>query len=555
MRNFFKGSIYISAFIIVLASIISCEEDFTDIGTSIIVNNKFSTNEILLDLEIKPINIASVDADRTGRAIDRVGDTVVYRLGLFNTPLSKKIKAGFVTQLSLPSENLRTQQDGDTVFKLDKVFLKIPYSIKSQTTESGIITYKLDSIFGNTEAPTNLKVYRNPTFLNSLNPENVEQGNRYLSDFEYGESEVLSIDNFSFSTKNIGNDTCYSFYRLDRSKPVSTDTIKDVLKLQDALGNPVPFLTIPLDFDKMKDLFWDEFENPQFKSGIEFQNYFRGLIVKVEGEDGAMVSVNLSKITQGVGSVDFLYSKLVERNDSIAVNIKDSYSFPFNRIVQNNIYDVDGEELPNHTDSFLIQGLAGASAEINVLGVNLSSLDDNHQLLSYRDRDIDNNNYLDLKELASIKDIENNDFGLLANKAEITFNVNTDLSSNQPAPSRLYLYENSVNENGQISPKHLSDSFEESSTFNGVLKTESSSQKSYSFTITDYISDILDGSVDSFFPLILKVYNVTDNPLVVGPSDSVTSYSWDPKFVILHNGNDNNGLRKAQLKLSFTSKK
>lgn len=544
MRNFFRGSIFVSAFIIVLATVVSCEEDLTEINTGVLVNNKFSTDEIVLDLQIKPINLDAIDADRTGRAVKTLGESNVnYSLGVYKTENSKKIAAGFATELSLSSSVLKTGTDADTVFTFDKAVLRIPYRIRIDETSMDTI---IDGLVGNTEEEIRIKVYQNPTFLHRLNPTNLEQPNTYLSNFDYKEENLLTNENgFAFSSKNIADDLSYVFDRIDRSNSLG-NMIKDTLKLKVNDTIDVPFLTIPLDPLKIQNLFWDQFNASQFKSPDEFRNYFRGLIVKAEGESGALLPLDLAG-----SSLDILYSKTIENTDT---HLKEMYSFPFSSNVQNNIYDVEGETLPNFPENFLVQGLAGASAEVTVLGVNLSTLSEGSSFLVYEDRDVDGNGYLGLKELASLKDLENNDFGLLANEASITFNVNESLSDVDALPSKLYIYTDNVNDEGESSPKHISDSFEESSSFDGELKATNGT-RSYSFTITDYISDLLDGSSDDFSPLILKVFNPTDNPLEVGRLNSVASYNWNPNFVVLHDGDLENGDKKAQLKITFTNKK
>ena len=125
MKNIFRKSTYFGVLFLVLSGLISCEEDFTDVGSGVVSNTKFSTGEVVLEVEITQNNITSVRADNI--VLGLLGE---YWLGVYNKPYAKKIEAGFVSQLSLPS-GLKTSEvviDGDTIYNLDKVVLKLPYT-------------------------------------------------------------------------------------------------------------------------------------------------------------------------------------------------------------------------------------------------------------------------------------------------------------------------------------------------------------------------------------------------------------------------------------------
>ncbi|WP_299666863.1 DUF4270 family protein [uncultured Polaribacter sp.] len=554
MKNFIRKSVYIGVVLFVVSFVISCEEDFTDIESGVISNTKFSTGEVVLDLEISSINIESIIADNIGLPVlqNNSRPQVDYWLGVYKKENAKNLEAGFVSQISLPSI-LKTSEDvidGDTIYNLDQVVLKIPYTAVSLGANSeGITTYRLDSILGNTAVATAIEVYQNPTFLSVLNPANPAKINSYPSNFDYQETELLSAADFSFTPS--ATDTIFEFDRIDRSVDVNnTSTVKDTLKVMGAANVPVPFLAIPLDLNKMKTTFWDKFNEAEFSSSDAFQDYFRGVILKAKGSDGALVPFNLSSNSEA--SIDFLYSKTILKDAVVDTIIKEDYSFSLTGI-QNNMYKTDNI-IPQPTNSFVVQGTAGLSAEIKILGVNLANLDSEDPFLVYANKDVDNNNYLDLEELASIKDVGNNEFGFLINDADLTFVVNSALSSNADVlPQRLYVYQNKDNGNGGVTPTHVSDSYEEGASFNGNLFTNDADvPEDYTFKITDYISDIMDRSSDDFSPLVLKVFNVTDNPVITGfLNQNVLQYNWNPRSVVLFN---ENGDKKARLKISYTKK-
>ncbi len=63
VRKFLKKSTYVVALILVFAAVVSCEEDFTDIGSNIISNTKFSTSSMLVDVEMSNSPVAMVKSD------------------------------------------------------------------------------------------------------------------------------------------------------------------------------------------------------------------------------------------------------------------------------------------------------------------------------------------------------------------------------------------------------------------------------------------------------------------------------------------------------------
>jgi hypothetical protein len=562
VKNIYRKSAHLSVLVLVLFVVASCEENFTDIESGVIRNTKFSTGEVVLDLEINTINLASIVADNIlsdvadnsglPKLINGTRPPMDYWLGVYENANAKNLKASFVSQIVLAAnlKNSEDVMDGDTIYNLDKVVLKIPYTAFATGVDSnGLTTYKLDSILGSTSVTTTLEVYRNPTYLNLLNRSNRAKDNTFLSDFDYKEIALLTeTTGFSFTPQ--ATDSIFTFDRIDRTVDANnTTTVQDTLRVRNSQNIQIPFLAIPLDLSQMKTLFWDEFNGDNFSSSDKFQTYFRGIILRAKGTDGALVPFNLASLQT---SVDFLYSKTVLKEGEANEVIKDTYSFALGGI-QNSIYEM-GEAPSVPENSFVVQGTAGISAGINILGVNLSNLLPDDPFLEYADKDADSNNYLSLEELATIKDEATNEFVFLINDADLTFAVNSGLSTDSYVlPQRLHVYQNKANGNGGLSPTHLSDSYEET-TFSGVLYTTdtASEAQGYTFKITDYISDLMDGSSTDFSPLVLKVYNITDNPTITGfLNRNVLQYNWNPRAVVLFNENADN---RAQLKISYTKK-
>lgn len=557
MGNIFKKHTYVGVLFLSLAGIVSCEKDFTDIGTGVISNTEFSTGEVVLEVEIIQNNITSVRADNIS-----LNTLEEYWLGVYNTPYAEKIEAGFVSQLSLPSDLVVSEasiNDTTTVYSLDKVILKIPYTSVFVSKEAdGKSKFRLDSILGNPSIPTELEVYRNGTFINRLDPADPSKENSFSSDFVYQEEELLTAAGFTFKPSAV--DTVFYFNRADRSIALNSATsIQDTLKLSTASSLAAPFLAIPLDLDEMKRLFWDKFEDPDFSSSAEFQTYFKGIIIKTKGADGALVPINLA--SESTPSIDFFYAKTILKGSDVIENTTSTYSFPLSN-ARSSTYTMSPASMSVPNENFIIQGTAGASATVKILGVNLLELENSNPLdpiLEYKDKDVNNDGFLDLEELASLTD-EINQEGLLVNDALLTFYVNTVASPDADIlPQKLLIYKN-IEMNGRVTPTHIEDSYTEFASFGGgLLLDEDGTPERYNFKVTDYISNLLDGTNDDLPTLELKVFNkVTDLPVNgSGALDvSVKTYNWNPRAVLLLNGdNTTNGVKKAQLKISYTEKK
>jgi len=98
LRKYIKATVYVAVTAFFFVSIISCEEDFTDIGTSIVNNGEFTTNDTIFEIEVTAKNIENVQAD--GLAIG--GVLGQYLLGVYNNNNYKKIEASIISQLNIP---------------------------------------------------------------------------------------------------------------------------------------------------------------------------------------------------------------------------------------------------------------------------------------------------------------------------------------------------------------------------------------------------------------------------------------------------------------------
>ncbi|SED95374.1 protein of unknown function [Tenacibaculum sp. MAR_2010_89] len=550
-----------------LASIISCEKDLNDIGTGIVKNTKFNTNQIDLELEITPVDL-EVDSNGNPSAIraDNINTAVSeYWLGVYNSKDYKTVESSFISQLgfvtdlkTLDTNPVAKDGDIDSVFILDKVILKLPYRATSKGKESdGKPKFHLDSVLGDPTIATSLKIIKNGTFLNTFDPTNPSKNNSFLSNHTYIEDEVLNEDpNFSFKPNT--RDTMYVFTRSTSTGVTFKDTIK--------LSNKAPFITVPLKMNRMKELFWDKFNDSEFSSSQALNEYFRGIYAKVEGSNGSMVPLSLLGTSESA-SLEFYYTiTRFEKKEGITNSVyKDTvptkFSFPLAG-VRNSKYKMSAATNSIPSNNFVIQGTTGSMANVKVLGVNLGKLklnDPNNTILKHEAKDNNGDGYLDLKELSNIKDLANDQYGLLVNDAVLSFYINQTVNTDKNIlPQKLHLYLNKDNGSGGITPTQISDTYKESNTYGGNLILSDDKPERYTFRITDYVASLFDKTSTDFAPLVLKVYNnPTDASLKNRAIDlNVESYNWNPRGVTILDENEAaNGTKRAVLKISYSEKK
>lgn len=523
-----------------LGAIISCEKDFNDLGTSVVNNTKFETGEILLDVEITPVDIESVRADNIelGR-LGSLGTLGEYWLGVYNNPNTKGIQASIVSQVRLASDrsftNNKTYEATDEVLPpvLDEVILKIPLKATLDGKyDNKSPKFNLDNILGDRTKKFTINIYQNNTFLSLLNQVNTNKKNVYLSNQDYLKGTLLgSAPDFNLDFEELTKDSVFYFNRTVQANPIRT--FKDSIKVK--VGNNTnsnPFKYIKLNKNFFQTNFIDKYEEADFQDQSAFNDkILRGLIIEVidQGNDGAAVPLTFSGNLSP--SIDILLTSTVKNKDGVVIDsISKNHSYSLSGGISNSIYKMSTASTPVLANNFIIQGTAGSMAKIKVL--------DNTKLQELKTKN------------------------WLVNDASLSFYVNSNINTDKNiVPQRLFLYQNKDNGSGDTSPTQLTDAYKEAAAFGGNLELKDDNPEKYTFRITDYISDLLQGKNEATIdPLILKVYNnPTDIPSENTNTQSVENvktYNWNPRGVTLLNGNETaNGTKRAVLKISYSKEK
>lgn len=512
-----KKSATVAAILLFLVSVISCEKDFRDIGTSVVDNSAFITGVDSFNINITPEQITSVRAD--GGITNNLGE---YLLGVYNSDDLKTIEASIVSQVAflanLSVVNSSFGADTTVVTKVDTAIIRIPYqSTNIGSYSNGAPQYRLDSILGDTSVAVPLKVYRNLSFLNTLDPTNPTQQNTYQSNAMYSRGELLNADpDFTFKVPQNYNtkDTLFVYSRNLSDGTSFLDTIR--------ASNSAPFFTIPLDKNKIKEIFLDEYGGANFASSEAFADYFRGLIIEASGTDGAMIPFNF--IT-GAPSLEIYYTNSVVTNGSVVDTIRRANSFNLLGI-RNSIYKGSNPVTPA-AGRFVIQGTAGTMANIDILNI-----------------DSDGDGISDLEEIRNL----GNGNGVLINDASIVLYI--DKSPGRDTlnlPNRLFMYQNDPD-----NPSLIRDIYTEGeSTFGGQLLYDNGASDRYHFRITDHVSELVSGNSTYNPRLGLRVFNA--NNLPTSAIDTVfTTQNWNPRGVTLHSNTSTNEIKRAKLKISYS---
>ncbi len=513
-----KRGLYISAFIIFLIGVISCEKDFTDVNSSLISNTKFDIGSEVFEVEVSNKEITSVRADGLSLTGGALGE---YLLGVYNNDKYEKIEASMVSRLTIESDIKLLEEiypDVEINITVDTAYLKLPYhaTLKASTANE----FTLDSIIGDQTKAFNVNIFQIDTYLSELNPVDPSKTNNYLSNASYDKigANLVAEPNYKFIPNK--NDTvAYIKRRLSTGPIYDTDTIK--------LTNKNPFARIPLNEDEIKRLFIDKYESPELSSQNAFDNYFRGLYVEASGEEGSLISFDLTNSVADLKpSVEIYYTGTIIRDGVVVDTIKRSNTFLLSNF-STNVYKMNDRTYPVNKN-VVIQGAAGSMAQVKLFG-----------------EDADGNGIADKIEELRAKN-------WLVNDASLTFYVDQEIVEYDTisTPFKLFLFKDTDN-----NPIQIKDLITEGpSIYGGDLKLIDKKPNKYTFRITDYVSDILSGKSDKNPVLGLKVYNSSDLP-TTQTDTIVRPYGWNPKAVTLLNHFIENGDRRTQLKISYTIRK
>tara|TARA_B100000767_G_scaffold274670_1_gene308440 strand:- start:1606 stop:3189 length:1584 start_codon:yes stop_codon:yes gene_type:complete len=522
LRKYIKATLYVVVTAFFLGSVISCEEDFRDISTGIIRNGEFTTKDTIFQIEVLGKNIENVQSD--GFVIG--GVLGQYLLGVYNNDKFKKIEASIIAQLGIPQDLTIVDEEygSDTIVvtSIDTVLLRIPYNASLLSTTAS--SFVLDSIIGDPFTAFTLNVFRLETYLSNLNPSSPSSQNKYFSDHSYDvSSEKLNFFEDTQFKPNVRDTAQYVTRSLSTGVVYDTDTI--------IYTNSNPFISIPLKKNRIKELLFDQYETSNFASQDAFNNYFRGLKIQAEGDGGSLMSLSFNSPTLQP-LIDIYYTNTVVTSGGTVVidTIKKTDTFLLGGI-RNSEYKMTPSQ-SSGSNNIAIQGTAGSMAQLKILG-----------------DDTDMNGIPD-----GLEDLRTENW--LINDAAITLFVDKDVVLlDTIAPFQLFIYKDGASNSGEEKASQILDYTTEGvNQVGGLLQLDESNRPdSYTFKITDYMSELLSGTINDLPLLGVRAFNPTDLP-AIATDTIVRSHNWSPKAVMLLNHTTTNQARRAQLKISYSIK-
>ena len=119
----------------------------------------------------------------------------------------------------------------------------------------------------------------------------------------------------------------------------------------------------------------------------------------------------------------------------------------------------------------------------------------------------------------------------------------------------MFIYKDGLTNSGEERSRQVLDYITEGvNQVGGSLELDSQNKPdSYTFNITDYISELLEGTTNDLPKLGVRVINPTDLP-VSAIDTIVRNHNWNPKAIMLLNHNTQDASRKAKLTIAYTVK-
>ncbi|WP_410878114.1 DUF4270 domain-containing protein [Myroides sp. DW712] len=454
-----------------IASLQSCDKDFSEVGGDIIGDN---------NLNIDTYQVQDIKAYTQPYGALSTKNLPNVPFGSIDNGEFGRTNNSFVTQVLSASTSFDLMKSNAVI---DSVYVYIPYYSQYDKVEDEITWYKLQNVTG--EGSFKLEVYENGYYLNDVNP-GTGKDLTYFSDaqpqFEQfkkptvlnNSADIKQNNEFTFTKKNIiiykRDENGNMVYDENTNKPVEAERL-------------APGVWLDLDKDYFKKFVDDK---DLLKDQSQFKNYFRGLYFKATGNSSTGI-VGLLNMAQG--KMVIKYHQETEETNSEGEKIKKiqrvGVTLPFTKeavqdggtsfdshinvsltTTEGNTHNQEGDKI--NGDSFLyIKGSEGNVAVINLFSAN------------------------DFEELKALKEKE-----YLINDAILTVHVDQSAMNKNQIPQRLYLYNY---DNGTPISDFLNDNTANADysklLYGGIYQAASEANAIkgdfYKFRVTEYIRAML----------------------------------------------------------------
>lgn len=394
--------------------IVSCDKDFNEVGSNLIDDVHYNFNSTYASVRAYNAPIGAVQTSNL--PINSLG---FYKSDDFNDGSGNSFgttTASFVTQLELASTDPKFYGEEDlTQFKIDSVYLYVPYFSTFKSTDSGTgdSTYELDSIQGGT-SKIKLGVFESNYFLRSYDPaSNLQEQQVYYSNEKSLVEAVTDVTNFDNRLNRIPGTPHPD---QDEHFEFKSTEIKLLKNNESGAGTVKERLAPGIYMDLNKDFFMNKIVNAPAGSLVDnnaFKNYFKGLYFKASPETPSSTQGTMARLNFAQGKIVMIYHGK-DSDLSTAVYKRKTLTLEMNGKTVNFIEnDFVNPVTPNTVDGdqrLYLKGGAGSMAVIKIL----------------TDSEIQN--------------IKNN--GWLINEANLVFNIDKQtLGTTITEPNRIYLFD------------------------------------------------------------------------------------------------------------------
>lgn len=399
---------------------VSCDKDFTSIGSDIIGGQNFEANSIKYPVVTYNQRIEPVQTNAMPN----------YLLGVYNDPTYGQSTASFLSQITPVIVNPTFGEDPE----IQSVYLTVPFfSTRVSIDEDNNSEYELDSIFprGEDHAPIKLSIYRSNYFLRDFDP-----------DSQFEETQLYYSDELraggSIDPALLEGDLLFEFDDINPFIPSDEEIV--ITELDDD-GEEVivqrlsPRIRIPLDNDYWKQAIIDMEGETELSNAANFRDYFRGIYFKVESiaSDGSMMQLDFSQAAGANITINYLFTPNTITDDTGDTTDEQSEAtFVMNFLGNSiNLFDnnfnfplTDGDSV-NGDENLYLKGGEGSIAVVDLFNGVIEE---------------------DGVEIPAFEHFEEN-FGIgednqkrLINEAHLIFYVNQSIVQGGEEPNRVYLY-------------------------------------------------------------------------------------------------------------------
>jgi Domain of unknown function (DUF4270) len=299
----------LTRFLIALSfiSLVSCDDDFTEVGSDIIGGDQHSS--------LNKMYGSAIAYDKATGAV-QTNNLDLNLLGVYDNPVFGKTTAHFITQLNLDSTNPTFTSN----VVLDSVWLYVPYySTLTETDDDGHSTYTIDSIYGDTVHKFRLRIKENGYFLR----DNDASAGGTASQKYYNNQKSL-FDSYAGSTSLLENGTEYVDWRYSAAEIRRTATYTDdddSIHTNAEVELKAPGIFLYLNKDYFKTHILDQAGTGNLVNNTVFHNYLRGIYFQAE-QIGSQSVIGMPKWADGEIKIVYTQDDL-DSDGNIQYNTED----------------------------------------------------------------------------------------------------------------------------------------------------------------------------------------------------------------------------------------